>query len=229
MNRTYVLSEQVRRHGLDRLLSTDLSAALRPVRHSAGELVLRAGDPVRDLLFLVEGNVKVFATMENGHNLLAAFCRPFEVFGEMELFSLPRTTLNVEAVGETLCLALPLSRLRAAEDRNGRLFRFLCGRLGTKLASRITTASINLRYPVENRLASYLLASTDPGELAGGTDDLGEIADFIGTSYRQLARVVKRFREAGILSRTRGKIQVADRSRLVPLARDLYVQDGLSR
>ncbi len=212
-----------RRYGLDRLLSPDLVPALRPVLGAPGALMLRAGDPVRDLLFLVDGRVKVYATMENGQNLLAAFCKPFEVFGEMELFSLPRTTLNVEAVTETTCLALPLARLKKAADRNGPLFLYLCGRLGTKLASRIVTASINLRYPVENRLASYLLASTDERGLDGGTDNLGELADFLGTSYRQLGRVVRRFRARGILALARGKIRVTDREKLIPLARDLYV------
>lgn len=213
----------VRRHGLEKLLSADLVSRLRPVRHAAGELVLRAGDPVRDLLFLVEGRVKVYATLENGHNLLATFCRPLEVLGEVELFTLKRYTLNVEAVGETVCLALSLASLRRAADRNSRLFMYLCARLGGKLATRIVVASINLRYPVENRLASYLAASTDTRDADAGTDNLGELADFLGTSYRQLGRVVRRFREQGILTRARGKIRVADRGKLIPLARDLYV------
>ncbi|HYW82626.1 MAG TPA: helix-turn-helix domain-containing protein, partial [Spirochaetia bacterium] len=110
--------------------------------------------------------------------------------------------------------------------RNYRLFMYLCGRLGSKLRDRIIAESINLRYPVENRLASYLLGSTDGEGWNLGTDDLGELADFLGSSYRQLARVVRRFRTAGILEATRGRIRVLDRGKLEPLARDLYVRSG---
>jgi CRP-like cAMP-binding protein len=101
---------------------------------------------------------------------------------------------------------------------------YLCGRLGAKLSDRIIAESINLRYPVENRLAGYLLGSTDGGGRIPGTDDLGELADFLGSSYRQLARVVRRFRTMGILDRTRGRIRVLDTAKLRPLARDLYVR-----
>jgi len=212
----------VRRYRLDALLSPDLVAALRSVRKAPGDLLIRADDRVRDLLFLVEGRAKVYRTMENGKNLLATFYAPFDVFGDVEIFARDRYTMNVEALTDTICLSLPFGAIRKAADRNARLFMYLCGRLGTKLAHRITAASINLRYPVENRLASYLLAAADGEGLALGTDNLGELADFLGTSYRQLARVVRRFRAEGLMDRTRGRIRVLDRAKLAPRARDLY-------
>ncbi|HOX34038.1 MAG TPA: cyclic nucleotide-binding domain-containing protein [Spirochaetales bacterium] len=218
--------ELIRRFGLDELISGDLVEALAPLRRGPGELLIRAGDPVRSLYFLVEGRVKAYSTMENGQSVLASFFEPFDVLGEVELFSAERYLLSVEAITPALCLLLPIAAVRKAADRNGRFLMYLCGRLGEKLADRNQAESINLRYPVENRLASYLLASLDgAGELLG-TDDLGELADFIGASYRQLARVVRRFRAEGILEGTRGRIRVLDRAKLLPLARDLYHRSG---
>ncbi|MFI5369024.1 MAG: Crp/Fnr family transcriptional regulator [Spirochaetia bacterium] len=216
----------VRRHSLNNLLSADLLGALRPLRRLPGELILRAGDPVRDLLFFVEGRIKIYSILANGQSILAAIYKPFDVLGEVELFNSKRYTLSVEALTETTCLGLPVAAIRKSADRNYRLFMYLCGRLGSKLRDRIIAESINLRYPVENRLASYLLGSTDGEGWNLGTDDLGELADFLGSSYRQLARVVRRFRTAGILEATRGRIRVLDRGKLEPLARDLYVRSG---
>jgi CRP/FNR family transcriptional regulator, putaive post-exponential-phase nitrogen-starvation regulator len=216
----------VRRHSLDRLLSPDLVAALRPQHRGPGELVIRADDPVRDLLFFVKGRIKISSMMANGQRLLAAIYRPLDVLGEVELFAADRSTLSVEAITDTVCLALPVAAIWKGADRNYRLFMYLCGRLGAKLKDRIISESINLRYPVESRLASYLAASTDGDGWILGTDDLGELADYLGSSYRQLARVVRRFRDNGILARTRGRIRVLDRTRLAPLARDLYVRSG---
>jgi CRP-like cAMP-binding protein len=216
----------VRRHGLTSLLTPDLVEELRPLQRAPGELLIRAGAPVRELLFFVEGRVKAFSSMENGQSILAAFYQPFDVLGEAELFSSEGYTLSVEALTETTCLALSTTSIKKAADRNCRLFMFLCARLGSKLSNRIIAESINLRYPVENRLASYLVAAMDGEGHVLGTDDLGELADFIGASYRQLARVVGRFREAGILDRARGRIRVLNRARLEPLARDLYLRSG---
>jgi CRP-like cAMP-binding protein len=216
----------IRRYSLDGLLSSDLLEALRPIRRGPGELVIRSGEPVGDLLFFVEGRIKVFSTMDNGQSVLASFYQPFDVLGEAELFASERYTLSAEALTRTVCLGLSVAAIKKAADRNCRLFMYLCGRLGAKLSDRIVAESINLRYPVENRLASYLLASMDGEGRILDTDDLGELADFIGASYRQLARVVRRFRDAGILDEARGRIRVLDRTKLEPLARDPYIVSG---
>lgn len=220
------MEKYARRHALDRLLSPDLFEALMPLRRKPGELIIRSGDPLRSLLFLVEGNAKAYSSMDNGQSILASFFRPFDVLGEVELFSSERYALTVEALTPTLCLGLPVAAIKRAADRNGRLFMYLCGRLGEKLTDRVVAESINLRYPVENRLASYLLASMDGEGRILGTDDLGELADFIGASYRQLGRVVRDFRDEGILENRRGRIRVLDPAKLRPLARDLYVRNG---
>src|SRR5208282_3645568 len=151
----------IRRYSLDGLLSSDLLEALRPIRRGPGELVIRSGEQVRDLLFFVEGRIKVFSTMDNGQSVLASFYRPFDVLGEAELFASERYTLSAEALTRTVCLGLSVAAIKKAADRNCRLFMYLCGRLGAKLSDRIVAESINLRYPVEYRLASYLLASMD--------------------------------------------------------------------
>jgi len=215
------VEEYVRRHSLGRLLTPELVSALRLVHHAPGDLILRADDPVRDLLFFVEGRAKCYTMLENGQVAIAAFYKPFDVLGDLELFSLKRYTHTVEAITPTVCLDLPVAMLMKQAERNGRLFMYICGRLGTKLATRVAVSSVNLRYPVENRLATFLLAAIDGTGQVIGTDDLGEIADFLGASYRQLGRVVRSFRDRGIIGRERGKIRVLDRRKLAPLARDI--------
>ncbi len=214
------MASYVRRYALDKLLSADLLGELAPFAQKPGELIVRSGDPARHLYFLVEGRAKVYSTMENGQNLLATITKPLDVLGEVELFTLRRSMLNVEALTDTVCLRLPMSAVKKALDRNSRLLAYICSRLGAKLASRTVVSSINLRYPVRNRLASYLRAVAD--QLVAGTDDLGQIADFLGASYRQLARAVRGFRAEGILEARRGRIRVLDKGKLEPLARDRY-------
>lgn len=242
----------VKRYALDGLLSPELLAALALRRYPGGEHLIRSGQAVEGLFFVVEGRAKVYSQMENGSSLLVRFYAPFDILGDVELFSFDTYILDVVALEETICLALPASAIRRHAERNARFLMELCGRLGRKLADFNASAAINLRYPVENRLASYLLAVTGGSGTAGGeedgvagvagiagvadpagatsrsgqclvTDDLGELADILGTSYRQLSRVLRRFREEGIIGGGRGGIRVLDRGRLEPLARDLYL------
>jgi CRP/FNR family transcriptional regulator, putaive post-exponential-phase nitrogen-starvation regulator len=216
------IERYTRRYALDELLSPALFEAMSPLRRGPGELLVRSGDPARRLLFLVEGKAKSYSRLANGQSVLAAFCVPLEVLGEVELFAAERYELTVEAIEPTLCLALPIPLVRREAERNAKLLAFLCGRLGEKLMTSNRAESINLRYPVEARFASYLLASMAEDGRILGSDDLGEIADYIGSSYRQLARVVRRFREEGLLDKERGRVRVLDGSGLEPLAGDLY-------
>jgi CRP/FNR family transcriptional regulator, putaive post-exponential-phase nitrogen-starvation regulator len=216
----------VERYALREILSSDLIDSLKLVEKGPGSLLIRAGDPARDLFFFVEGRVKAYSTLENGQSVLAAFYKPFDVLGEAELFSSDSYSLSVETLTATACLRLPAELVAAAAERNVRLLTYLCARLGAKLTDRMIAESINLRYPVENRLASYLMASVDGDGWIVGTDNLGELADFLGASYRQLSRAVAGLRASGVMDKRRGRIRVLDRARLAPLARDLYARPG---
>lgn len=227
MNRTYVLSRcqlndidaYAERFGLGALLSSGLYRELELERHARGSPVIRSGDEADRLLFFVEGRAKTFRVLESGNVLVVRFSEPFDVIGEAELFSKGAYVLDIEAVDDCVFLSLRSELVRSQADDNARLLAELCARLGRKLTAFNVASAINLRYPVENRLAGYLAGLGD-GERA--TLSLGELADALGTSYRQLSRVVRRFREAGILERSRGSIIVRDTGRLRDLARDSY-------
>jgi len=219
----------VRRHSLDRLLSAELLDQLRPLEVPAGDYILRVEEEARDLMFFVEGRAKVFSIMENGSSLLVRFYRPLELLGDVELYAFDRYLLNVQALTDVVCLCLPAELVRRSAEKNSALLTAICASLGRKLASFNATSAINLRYPLRNRLASYLLALSQEGGQGGSrsadyaTDRLGELADLLGTSYRNLSRVVGEFRRNGILEQHRGQIRLHDPQRLAELARDIYL------
>ncbi len=85
-------------------------------------------------------------------------------------------------------------------------------------------ANFNLLYPVEVRLASYLL-SVSPDESAAGfagqlsTEQLADAANLIGTSYRHMNRVIRKFSEEGLVERKKGFVRLIDREGLQGVAR----------
>lgn len=216
------------RFALGELLSPELRASLALRAYRSGEHIIRSGDRVEGLLFFVEGRAKVYKAMEGGSTLLVRFYSPFDILGDVELFSYERYMLDVVALSDTVCLGLSAEAIRRRPEGNCALLMELCSRLGRKLGDFNAQAAINLSYPVENRLASYLLAVE--GDASGwkdlGTEDLGELAELLGTSYRQLSRVMRKFKDEGILEEGRGKVRVIAREALVPLARDSIFQEG---
>ncbi len=215
------IASYVERFALDKILSEDLLDSLCALRYAPGEHIFRKAEPLRRLLFFVEGRAKVYNQMENGSSLLVRFYSPFDILGDVELFAFDHYLLDVVAMAETVCLGLDAKTVKQAVDRNSRLLAYLCGRLGVKLAGFNSLTAVNLRYPVENRLASYLLTVANEDGAALDTENLGELADILGTSYRQLSRVVRRFRNDGMLETGRGRIRILSRDKLAPLARDL--------
>ena len=93
--------------------------------------------------------------------------------------------------------------------------------MALKLASLSVSNSVNILYPLENRLASYILASYT-NEDSNNTENLTQIAEFLGTSYRHLLRVVKEFELEKIIKRYNKKLVILDKDKLEDLAGDLY-------
>ena len=216
------------RHNFSQFLPAAAIQVLRLYRFSDGEYLCREGAPTRFLLFLVEGRCKVTRSLQNGKESLICFYQDFAILGEIELVcALPSATeppalINtVQATGAVQCLALPI---KTAQDLllNDPLFlRFLCPRLAQKLMQNNQTLSINLHYPVDQRLASYIFCSCpSPGNLF--QENHTHLAEYLGCSHRQLLRVLRRFREEGILAQEDGVYRVMDVDRLKKLADDIY-------
>lgn len=199
-------------------LSNELLEALRPLKRSAGETLIYAGTPLQYLMFFVEGSAKVYKRLENGSSLLIGFYTPFDILGDVELFSYKQYIMDVIAIKDSVCLTLPVELVHRHADKNPALLKKLCSGLGKKLVNFNVSASANILYPLENRLASLLIAE----DIKIQDHSLGEIAELLGVSYRQLGRVLRRFRDQGIISPRHGHIEVLDRKTLKKLACDYF-------
>ncbi|KWX86702.1 hypothetical protein AMQ83_17450, partial [Paenibacillus riograndensis] len=150
------------------------------------------------------------------------FASPWSVIGVVELLRQCPVKNEVVSMGESLLLAAGRALVLKEFEENTALLRFLVGELSHKMYTLGQTTALNLLYPLENRFASYLLSLfADSGgqrveEIR--TSTLAETADLLGTSYRHLNRIVRRFVEEGIVERKKGSLSVLDQNKLVQLA-----------
>ena len=90
--------------------------------------------------------------------------------------------------------------------------RYLARTLSNRLYHANHNTAISINYPVENRLASYLISSAQQLIIK---DNFVQVAEMIGCSYRQLQRVLNDFVSVGIFVKVkRGNYLITDESAL---------------
>lgn len=195
---------------------------------SSGEQLFKSSEKIHYFYFMVDGKAKVNTLLKNGKSLLLRFYRPLQVLGDVEFLNYDHTHCNVEALSDVTCIGIPLDHLRSVASKDVKFLQFLCRSLSYKLANSSYWNSVNLLYPLENRLASYILAISDHdddytiplNEIE--THKLTDMAELLGTSYRHLNRTLNNLCQRGMIKKDRNSIIITDRPSLEELAGDLY-------
>lgn len=221
--RTYLRDQQ-----LERIFTEDMQAHMQLYSFEQGEHICSKGDPAEVLYLLVKGKIKVYTTTPEGKMLILCFKTPLEVIGDVEYIQRTEMINTVEAVSPVHMIAIPYRWLDQYGKTHSPLLQFLLQIITEKFYRKSNFLSLNLMYPVEVRLASYLLSvsfdDSDPqftGELSAV--NLVDTANFIGTSYRHLNRIIQKLCAEGLTERGHGSIIVKNREGLTALvSRNIY-------
>ncbi|WP_114571369.1 Crp/Fnr family transcriptional regulator [Exiguobacterium flavidum] len=178
-----------------------------------GERICTQGEQAERLFVLIEGKLKISTTSPEGKRLVLSFKHPLDLIGDIEYVQRTDLMNTVEAVTPVTVLGIPYEALVKHGSDDPVLLRFLLETITQKFFLKSNSLSFNLLYPVEVRLASYLLSMTPIGEVLEEMA-LSDVADLIGTSYRHLNRVLRDFEQDGLIERRRGSVRLLDRSAL---------------
>lgn len=186
------------------------------VRYEPGATICAQGDDAHYLHFLVDGKIRVAHTSAAGKRLVLSFKRPFDLIGDIEYVRRTPYLNTVEAVTAVEMLVIRFDDLARHAADDVAWLHYLLEEITRKFELKSQSMSFNLFYPVDVRLASYLLSMTPDERALGSTvDELTDIADLIGTSYRHVNRTLKRFVEQGLIERDRRSITIIDRAGLI--------------
>lgn len=212
--------------GLSDIIPPGLRKQLALFRFEPEEALCRQGEVPDYLHVLVLGKVKVFTNSIDGRTLLVNFTSPLGVIGDIECLRGRENLNTVTAV--TAVETIGIHKRHLAQFVGVAPFlHFLLDEVTDKFYNKSISLSSNVLYPVEVRLASYLL-SVSSGDGVGAdsqatTANLKDTANLIGTSYRHLNRIVRAFCDHGLVARRRGKLVVIDREGLTNVAgRNIY-------
>ena len=185
-----------------------LAAAARWRVFTAGQTVLEAGDPARDVYFIADGEVRVIIRSSGGHEIIMNELGPGQSFGEIAsvdggprsagVIALTRTRICVIAAVPFMEFALST---REASHHVMRLFAKMVREKDTRLLELTVL-------PVRPRLISMLLRLARPHQ-AGGLvvsppPPHHELAARIGSGREVVSRTLGGLRRDGLLTVSRG-------------------------
>ena len=95
----------------------------------------------------------------NGKSLLIKFYSPVQIVGEIEILNKSTIDCNIQAIKESICIAIPRKKIEEKCLKDPKFLYYISTHLSLKLSSASLSSSVNMLYPLENRLASYRLAT----------------------------------------------------------------------
>jgi CRP-like cAMP-binding protein len=162
--------------------------AERDRRLAAGEILFRAGDPVRSLFLVASGAMRLVRVLPNGLELTLQHARAGAILAEASLFA-ARYHCDAVAIEESMVRVVTLRRLRAALARDAGLAQAWARHLALEVQRARAQAELLSLKTVADRVAAWV-ALHGPALPAKGR--WRQLASEIGVTpealYRELAR-----------------------------------------
>jgi CRP/FNR family transcriptional regulator, putaive post-exponential-phase nitrogen-starvation regulator len=218
-----LLDNYLLKYNISSYFSTDMTPYMELLLFKRSEYICKIDECIDALYFFVEGKAKVYTTLSNGKSLLLCFYKPMMVIGDAEILESNTASTNLQVIEDTYCISINFKHIRQFAIDDSKFLRYMNSSLGSKLLRLSKYSSINILYPLENRLASYLLVILS----AQGSDlkdnhNLTEIAELLGTSYRHLLRTLNKLTHLGAIRKNQHFYEIDDYKLLKTMASDLY-------
>ena len=143
------------------------------------------------------------------------FINAHDYIGEMELLNEVYYTKGIQASTKTVCFALPFSKYRTKLLEDTKFLRELTKFLSLKATVMAGKYSQSLAFPLENRLADFILQTSDKGVYL---EKHVIVCDYLGVSYRHLLHVLTQFCEKGYLQKEGRNYSIVNQHALNELA-----------
>lgn len=213
------------KYPVQNLFSTSVEELLEVHIFKRGEYVCEELMAPQRLYFLVEGRVKLYMIHQDGNVSLAQYYEPGDVLGELEFLGIRNQSQSIQAVEDSVCLALSFKEHEELILADPVFLKNLSRLIAEKMLRGISKLVATQTYPLENRMAAYLLEKDQERERGDWIKiSLTDLAQYLGVSYRHLSRVIKAFDEAGWIERERGRLRIKARDILEEKAAGMQIE-----
>lgn len=202
-----VLEEYENQFPLSDYFSFDIRPYTSIVTFDSTESILREGENPDFLYYLIDGRAKLFLSQKNGRISLINFLNAPCFIGEMELLGAQEAANGVTAITPCTCYAIHIMECKDRILNDTKFLRYLCLFLSQKAIGNTYNYTKNQSYPLEVRLASFILL-TSCNHLY--REKHTEASEFLGVTYRHLLYVLADFIKRGFLKKTEQGYYIQD-------------------
>ncbi|CDO04726.1 Regulatory protein YeiL [Oceanobacillus picturae] len=210
--------QYVENHSIEHLFSASVEAYLEVHEYQRDDWIIQEGTRPDFLYYVVEGKAKIYITHQNGKVSLINFINANEFIGEMELLHDVYYTKGIQASTKTICFALPMHYYRRQLMEDAKFLRELTRFLSVKATQMAMKYTQSLAFPLENRLADFILQTADNGIYK---EKHVTVCDYLGVSYRHLLHVLTQFTEKHYLQKDGRKYHIEQYDALKGLSQAL--------
>lgn len=210
-----LLEEYYNHYPLSDYFGFDIRPYTSIVKFDSAENLFWEGEKTDFLYYLISGRAKLFLSHENGRISLINFLDAPCFVGEMELLGAQEAANGVTAITPCVCYKIRIHECRDKILDDTKFLRSLCLFLSQKAIGNTYNYSKNQSYPLEVRLANFILhTSCNKWYREKHT----EAAEFLGVTYRHLLYVLAGFVKSGYLKKTEKGYYIQDLKTLSKIA-----------
>ena len=194
-----------------------LAGKLRRRGYQKGEVIFHQEDPADRMHIIVEGNIRISITSDDGREKDLAVLQPGDCFGEMALLDGSNRSATATAVDPAQTLALYREDFMDFLQEHPEVVARTTNLLTSRLRSVNQMLGDLAFLDVPTRLAKQLL---ELAEAHGDENEQGrpvevpmeqeQLARLVGASRETISRALNSYRSLGILSTSHRKITVTD-------------------
>ena len=213
-------------NGLLASLSADDFELIRPhlriVRFFHEQVLLEAGDLVKQVYLPHSGVISLVVNLEKGERVEVAMVGRDSILGAFAALGEPISLGDVVVLIPGTASMLEVEHLRSAADRSVQLRTTLIKHQQALFVQAQQTAGCNAVHPVEARLARWLLRARD---LSGSssfmlTQEL--MAQMIGARRNSVSIVAHTLQESNLIRYSRGHIEIVNLAALTKTSCECY-------
>ncbi|RXT06974.1 transcriptional regulator YeiL [Ammoniphilus sp. CFH 90114] len=197
------------------LFSFNVEESIEVHEYQRDEWIIQEGKRPDFLFYVISGAAKTYVTHQNGKVSLINFISANDYIGEMELIHDVYYTKGIQASTNTVCFALSIPKFRGQLLEDSKFLRELAKFLSVKATKMSAKYSQSLAFPLENRLADFILRTADKGVYK---EKHVTVCDYLGVSYRHLLHVLTQFCDKGYMEKVGRNYQLKQYHSLSELA-----------
>ena len=184
--------------------------SLTLVKFDLGHEIEYPGTPIRNVIFVEEGMASMTTTFQDGAQVEVGMFGYESVIGVSALMgtklSLNRVYTQVEGCG----YLSPLEAARAEFGRGGLFQRLALRYVQAQLVQTAQSAGCNAKHHLEQRLARWLLITSDRVHESSFFMSQEFLADMVGNTRSTVSRVASTLKDEGLINYSRGQVSILD-------------------